>query len=233
MYFGRNRGSIPDKIKRAARERNPIIAEIKTYSPIYGDLLRGRNVFKILEAYENAGVSGISYITAKKFRGDFETFKQICRKTSLPVLRKDFILTLDEVERTAEAEASAILLIARMLKNKTAEFVDFSFEHGLDTLVEVHTVEDIPFVKESKTTMVGINNRDILCLERDSGNVSVTEKIAPHLRDVIKISASGIFNLRDLAIALRYTDAALIGTAFMMAENTEEFVKIFVEAKLC
>gem|GEM_PF-7016999 len=42
--------------------------------------------------------------------------------------------------------------------------------------------------------MVGINNRDILCLEKDSGNVSVTEKIAPHLRDVIKISASGIFN---------------------------------------
>jgi indole-3-glycerol phosphate synthase len=43
------------------------------------------------------------------------------------------------------------------------------------------------------------------------------------------VSESGISTISDLKRALRFADAALIGTAFMRAKNTEEFVKSFVE----
>ena len=46
--------------------KNPIIAEIKVFSPKYGDLLRGRDEIDILRIYEEAGVAGISYITDRK-----------------------------------------------------------------------------------------------------------------------------------------------------------------------
>ena len=214
--------------------KNPIIAEIKVHSPKYGDMLKGRDEIDILRIYENAGVAGISYITDKKyFNGDFDMFKKICASTELPVLRKDFITTKDEIEKTAEAEGGAILIIARLLKDETAEFVDYALEHGLDTLVEVHNKEEIDIAKETNTTMIGVNNRDITKLELDDGTVSLTEQLSNLIpKDVVFVSESGIGSIDDLKVALKYADAALIGTSFMKAKNMEEFVKSFVEVKL-
>ncbi|MBW9221329.1 indole-3-glycerol phosphate synthase TrpC [Methanothermococcus sp. SCGC AD-155-M21] len=222
-------------VSKKKENKNPIIAEIKVHSPKYGDLLRGRDEIDILRIYEDAGVAGISYITDKKyFNGDFNLFKKICASTELPVLRKDFITTKEEIERTAEAEGGAILLIGRLLKDKTTEFVDYALEHGLDTLLEVHNREEIDIAKETNTTMIGVNNRDISKLELDDGTVSLTAKLSKYIpKNVIFVSESGIASIDDLKIALRYADAALIGTSFMKSDNTLEFVKSFVEAKLC
>ncbi len=222
---------LSDAIKLRKKERrNPIIAEIKVYSPKYGDLLRGRDPLNILKIYEKCGVAGISYITAKEFGGDISTFKTICRESNLPVLRKDFITSRNEIEKTAELEASAILLIIRILKDKTSEFVDYALDHGLETLVEVHTKTDVKIANETKTPMIGINNKDILKLEMDAGNIELTEKLCRFVRDdVVKISESGIMSIKDLKRALKCADAALIGTAFMLAKDTEKIVKAFVE----
>lgn len=214
-------------------DKNPIIAEIKVHSPKYGDLLKGRSELDILKIYEEAGAVGISYITDKQhFNGNFDVFKRICENTELPVLRKDFLTTKDEIEKTASAGGSTVLIIARLLKENTAEFVDFALECGLDTLVEVHNTEEIEIAKNTNTTMIGINNRDISKLELDDGTVSLTEKLANLIpKDRILVSESGISNLADLKIALTYADAALIGTSFMTAENQKEFVKSFVEGR--
>ncbi|MBP2202023.1 indole-3-glycerol phosphate synthase [Methanococcus voltae] len=212
--------------------KNAVIAEIKVHSPKYGDLLKQRNELDILKIYEEAGVVGISYITDKQyFNGDFDVFKEICKNTELPVLRKDFITKKAEIEKTAEAEASTVLLIPRILGEETAEFVDYANSCGLDTLVEVHNEQEIEIAKNTKTSMIGINNRDICKLELDDGTVSLTEKLANLIpKDRILVSESGISNLNDLNIALMYTDAVLIGTSFMKAdfEIQKEFVKSFV-----
>jgi indole-3-glycerol phosphate synthase len=222
---------------RAIKEckKNAVIAEIKVYSPKHGDLLKGRDEIEILRAYEKAGAAGISYITeASHFNGDFKVFKKICSKSELPVLRKDFILSKHEIERTAEAEASAILLIARKLGEKTAEFVDYSLEHGLDTLVEVHNASEIEIAEQTKAAMIGINNRDISKLEVDDGDVSLTEKLARLIpANRILISESGISSVEDLRRALKHADAVLVGTAFMKAKDIEKVVKSFVEAEPC
>lgn len=220
-----------DMIKRGKLQKiNPIIAEIKIYSPKYGDLLRGRDPLSILKIYEQCGVVGISYITAPEFKGDFKLFQTLCRESSLPVLRKDFIIDKSEIKRTREAGASAILLITGLLKKRLPEFVDYALKQGLDTLVEAHTVDEIRLANRTETTMIGINNRDITKLEVDDGSVALTEKLQPEIKnEVIKVSESGITTLRDLSRALRNVDAVLVGTAFMMAKNTEECVRNFVE----
>ncbi len=215
------------------RYKNAVIAEIKVHSPQYGDLLGERKILGILKIFERSGAAGISYITEPNhFRGEFDIFKKICRESHLPVLRKDFILSRAEIERTAEAEASAILLIARILKEDTGEFVDYAIQHGLNPLVEVHTPQDIEIAKQTSAKMIGINNRDIQKLEIDNGTVGLTEKLS-HLvpDDRIIVSESGISSLNDLKEVLEYAHAVLIGTAFMRAENTYDFVKSFVEAK--
>ncbi|ADC66131.1 Indole-3-glycerol-phosphate synthase [Ferroglobus placidus DSM 10642] len=221
--------------KRKEEKLNPVVAEIKVHSPKFGDLLGKRDPIEILKTYESCRVAGISYITERKhFKGDFELFKRICKLSHLPVLRKDFVTSKVEIERTAEAEADAVLLIARILKDKTAEFVDFALEHGLESVVEVHSEKEVEFAVETNTPIIGINNRDISKLEKDGGSVEVTKKLAKLIpRRFVRISESGIANLNDLKIALSYADAALVGTAFMKADRVEDVVRSFVEAKLC
>ncbi len=223
-------------LKQRKREGlNPVIAEIKVHSPKYGDLIGKRDEIEILRVYEKCKVAGISYITEKKhYKGSFETLRKICKHTSLPVLRKDFVTSKGEIERTSEAGASAILLIARILGENTPEFVDFSIEHALDPVVEVHSAEDIRIAIETKTPIIGINNRDISKLEKDDGSVELTAKLSSLIPDsFLKISESGISSLEHLKVALSYADAVLIGTAFMKAKNLEKTVRNFVEAKLC
>ncbi len=229
MVFG-----LGDMIESRKKEGlNPILAEIKIYSPKHGDLLRGRDPLEILKVYERCRVAGISYITSHIFKGNLKMLEKICNESNIPVLRKDFISSKEEIELSASMGVSAILLIARILGEKTAEFVDYALEHGLEALVEVHTIDDVKIVESTKASIVGINNRDISKLEVDNGDVELTKRLSPLIRDRIKVSESGIMSLDDLRIALRYADAALIGTAFMKAEDTEAVVKSFVEAKLC
>ncbi|MCS7130646.1 MAG: indole-3-glycerol-phosphate synthase [Archaeoglobaceae archaeon] len=208
------------------RRKNAVIGEIKVYSPTKGDLLRGRDPLEILRIYESAGCSAISYITSKHFRGDLETLRKICKETELPVLRKDFIESKDEIERTAEVDAKALLLIARILKVKTFEFIDLCHEHGIEPVVEVFSEGDLDFIDGAKIVL--INNRDIF--NPADVDLQRTFKLAPKI-GAMKISGSGISRIEDLKV-LKVVNAVLIGTAFMLAENTEQFVRSFVEARI-
>ncbi|MCX8172472.1 MAG: indole-3-glycerol-phosphate synthase [Archaeoglobaceae archaeon] len=208
------------------RRRNAVIGEIKVFSPTMGNLLRGRDLFEILRAYEKAGCSAISYITASSFGGNIETLKKICKESELPVLRKDFIKERKEIEITAESDAKALLLIARILHGKTYEFTDLCFEHGLEPVVEVFDEEDLKFAENARVVL--INNRDIF--NPFDVDLNRTFKLAPKIK-ALKISGSGIGKPEDLRV-LKVVDAVLIGTSFMLAENTEAFVKSFVEARV-
>lgn len=207
--------------------KNSVIGEIKCRSPIHGDLLLGRDPLKIAEIYEKCGCSAISYITAENFGGSIETLKAICKSTNLPVLRKDFVEDKGEIEKSCEVEASALLLIARILKEKTTELADLCFEHGIEPVVEIFSNEELRFAENARIVL--INNRDIFN-PRDV-DVERTMQIAPKITKKVKISGSGIKRLEDLKV-LRFVDAILVGTAFMLAEDTEKIVKSFVEAKL-
>ncbi|PCN50366.1 indole-3-glycerol phosphate synthase [Candidatus Geothermarchaeota archaeon ex4572_27] len=221
---------LSESLKRAPS--SPIIAEVKAHSPELGDLLRGRDPVEIAKAYERAGAPAISYVTEPRwYGGSFEVFKEICESVSVPVLRKDFIHSEEELERTAKAGGSAVLLIARVLRERVLDLARAAHRYGVEPLVEVYELEELSYLK-GYSGLVGINNRDVLRLEVGGGGVERTVRLAPRVREALRpellISESGIRSVADAEVALKYADALLIGTALMLAEDPADALRAFL-----
>jgi indole-3-glycerol phosphate synthase len=73
--------------------------------------------------------------------------------------------------------------------------------------------------------LVGINNRNILALEKDDGTVSATEQLGSHApRNAFLISESSIQTPAEAQAAIQAgADAVLIGTAIWQARDMYAF----------
>jgi len=216
---------LTEAIKRAKKEgKVPLIAEIKACSPQEGDLLRGRDPLEIVSQYRKGGAVAISVVTeARHFGGNIEILKKVVQqKKNLPVLRKDFINTEKEVGKAKESGADALLLIVAILSpQKLKRLNKYAHSIGLETVVEVHTREELKEVKRLNLDILGINNKDILSLERGEDNVEVTLSLLPFVPPgVILLSESGIRKIGDIKILIKNgVDALLMGTALLKAED--------------
>ncbi|MHC1585098.1 MAG: indole-3-glycerol-phosphate synthase [Candidatus Syntropharchaeia archaeon] len=220
----RSNSSLAESIRRKQKEGVfPVISEIKLRSEKEGDLLRGRDPLHILQEMISSPIAGISVVTEEEhFGGSMELLKDIAKSVSLPVLRKDFIRTPDQVKESGRAGASTVLLISSILSDdELLKLLDACRMHGLESLVEVHTPEDVERVRGLEFDLLGINNRDITILEVNDTDVSHTElliEICERSRPII--SESSIRSPEDARRAGRAgADAVLIGTAVMKARD--------------
>ncbi len=213
---------------RKHENRIPVIAEVKPGSPTTDN----RNITpdvasRIAREMEAAGAVANSVLTEPAFFfGSLKNLSAVRSSVGIPVLRKDFII--DE-KQIYETESDLILLIAGILGDNLGRFVDLSLARGLEPLVEVHNETELTNALDTKTRIVGINNRDLNTLTID---LSTTERLAPLLPDDrIIISESGIGSAAD---AVRVIDAGadgiLVGTAIMDApfEQTKSLVDAFL-----
>ena len=70
-----------------------VIAEVKRASPSKGLICPDFHPTQIAQAYEAAGANAISCLTEEYyFQGSAAYFKEVRTATSLPMLRKDFII---------------------------------------------------------------------------------------------------------------------------------------------
>lgn len=203
----------------------PVIADLKRRSPKEGDLFCGRDPLKLAEALAACGAPALSVVTEREhFDGSVELLRDVAASTRLPVLRKDFIRSARAVEETAEAGAAAALLIVSMLDaDLLGELLDACRACGLEALVETHTLLEIEIAGRYSPPLVGVNNRDILRLERDDGTVETTRGLAQawqkHDRPFI-VSESAIETAEDVRSALQGgADAVLVGTAILKAAD--------------
>jgi len=214
----------------------PVIPDIKSRSPQEGDLLLERDPAAFARALEAAGAPALSVVTEPEyFGGAPELLKRITQAVSLPVLRKDFINRRAQLEESVELGAAAVLLIASMLeKDQLAELVEDALTLGLEPLVETHTQAEIINANQLSLTMLGINNRNIVELELDGGNVGNTEKLTGLVRpDVLIISESSISSSEDVQRALRAgAHAVLVGTAILRAEDPPEMFRCLSETRM-
>ena len=145
----------------------------------------------------------------------------------MPVLREDFIRDLRDVEATAKAGASAVLLIAAHLTStRLAALHKGAQALGLETLIEVHTEAELMKVLDLglRLDALGINNRDITRLETDAGTVANTERLAALVPPgTLLVSESGIGSVDDVRRAVQAgATAVLVGTALLLAADPVE-----------
>ena len=185
-----------------------LIAEHKRRSPSAGTIREGATVEDIVAAYERGGATAVSILTEPfHFGGSLDDLRAARAVTSLPVLRKDFIVDPYQLYEAAAAGADAILREARAL--------------DLDALVEVHDERELEVALEVEADVLGINNRDL-------GDFSVDiERTYELLSDVpagkTVVSESG-FSTREQLDELERVgvDAVLIGETLMRAADVEQ-----------
>lgn len=201
----------------------PVIPDFKAISPQHGDLFRGRDPVEAAKLLMREGATALSVVTEQKaFGGSLDLLRRLVKETGLPVLRKDFITGVEDLKVTKDCGAEAVLLICAMhtLPALTALY-ETAMIMGLEPLVEAHTKEELVWVGEIGARLVGINNRDILALERDDGTVSATTSLATHApRNAFLVSESAISTPVEAQAAVQAgADAILVGTALWQAAD--------------
>jgi indole-3-glycerol phosphate synthase len=165
-------------VKSMAGNSRRIIAEIKRASPSKGLIRVDWDPVAIAKDYANHGASAISVLTEERFfQGRLLYLEQIRSAVDLPLLRKDFIIDSYQLTEARSYGADAVLLIAALLDpSRLKELREQATALSLDSLVEVHTEEELNAAVKSGAQLLGINNRDLKTFEV---NLATTERLAP------------------------------------------------------
>lgn len=205
-----------------------LIAEIKIASPLKGILAPHLDVLETADVYQKEGASSISVLTDKTFfKGSLETLSQVRRVTSVPLLRKDFIIHHYQVFQARAYGADAVLLIVAALGDKIRDFLSLTHELGMDALVEVHNRNELETALDAGASVIGINNRN---LETFVTHVETTARLLPHIPPGHRVvSESGIQGAEQARLLGQMgVDAILVGEALVKSDNIAQKVREFV-----
>jgi indole-3-glycerol phosphate synthase len=215
----------------AIRNRNgstAVIAEIKCASPSRGVIRRNIDIPMMARALSGAGCVAISVLTEPHwFGGSVQDIAQVKEVVTVPVLRKDFIIGVKQVEETRALGADAVLLIAAVLQDRLPEFVDASFDAGLEPLVEVHNDDEVKCALATRAAIIGINHRNLATLAIDR---SSTRTLSAGIRSSgrLVVSESGMRSADDVRELKPYCDAFLIGSSLMSHKHPSKKLEEFV-----
>jgi len=193
-----------------------IISELKKASPSRG-LLRAEFAPAALAAgFEQAGAAALSVLTEEDFfSGSLADLKEASRVTTIPILRKDFIIDPWQVWETRAAGADSFLLIAAILGDELlCGLLSLGRSLKMEPLVEVHSRGELERVLAAGARIIGVNNRDLRDLSVHlETSLELIEAIPD---DCIAVSESGLRTQDDL-VRLRHAgfNEFLIGDHLM------------------
>ena len=208
-----------------------VIAEVKRASPSKGALAAIADPAALAADYEAGGARIISVLTEKRrFGGSLEDLAAVRDAVSVPVLRKDFIVSSYQLwEARAYGADLVLLIVAALEQNALVSLVERAQSIGLVPLVEVHTLSELERAVAAGATVLGINARNLATLEVDRG---VFAQLVPHIPEgIIKIAESGVRGPHDLlAYAAAGADAVLVGESLVTGKDPRSAVADLVTA---
>lgn len=216
-------GAFEASLRDSLRTRGgAVIAEYKQASPTLGPFAAGTPLLPQLQAYQEGGAAAVSILAEPAFfRGDPDHLRQAV-VLSLPRLYKGFILAGCQLDEAAACGAQAVLLIARVLKAHTAAFAAAARARGLEPLVELHDLTEIPFAQAAGARLVGINARDLSTFTLGEPSAAPLRRAFP---EAVLIRESGLATPGDAVLSLHAGfDAVLMGEALMRSPDPREFL---------
>ena len=205
-------------LKTPGADQIKIISEVKRASPSKGDLSEILQPAKLAEQYQDAGATVISVLTeARRFKGSIKDFIEVRNATTIPMLRKDFIVTEYQVLESRILGADLMLLIvAGLTQSQYIDFYQMSMELGMDILVEIHDEAELERALEVSPKIIGVNSRNLKTLEVDTRAFDALLPLIP--TDVIKVAESGISEREEVAhVEALGADAILVGETLVRA----------------
>ena len=218
-----------------------LIAEVKLRSPAIGQLEQGtQDIGARAKDYALAGAAAISVLTEPtRFDGELSHLEQAARalRSSIPAMRKDFLVDPYQVYEARAAGAGGVLVILRMLEHtQITALLDAAVELRLFVLLEAFDEFDLKLAgalvraySERATLLVGVNCRDLTTLQVVPGRL---EELAASLpQGVPCVAESGVESSADAArLAAAGYDVALVGSALMRAADRVEFARSLLAA---
>ena len=206
-----------------------IIAEYKRRSPSKGIINDNVLVEDVTAAYTQGGASCLSVLTDQHFFGGSLDDLRIARSNAIPILRKDFMIEEYQILEARAAGADLILLIAACLSPaRVKELAAYAKKLGLETLLEIHTEEELDRVT-GDIDLVGINNRNLKTFEVDIQHSIRLLSLLP--KDRPAIAESGI---NDVTVTRELYQAGfkgfLIGEYFMKHPDPGAAFKQYITA---
>src|SRR5688500_3823360 len=205
-----------------------LIAEFKRRSPSAGWIRENALVAEMSQAYNDSGARAISVLTDERFFGGSLHDLQTARtKTSVPILRKDFIINELQLFEARAAGADAVLLIVSAL-DKTAlrDLLACAREIGLGVLVEAHDEVEVQRALDAGSDVIGINNRNLATFDVDRDLARRISSAVPD--DIVLVAESGIRSAEDVArVGEAGIHAVLAGEALMRAADVPAAVRAF------
>jgi indole-3-glycerol phosphate synthase len=183
-------------------------------------LARAYEPGEIARAYERAGAAAISVLTEPSFfDGALAHLEATRAATSLPLLRKDFILDEYQLYEARAAGADAVLLIVAMLDDASLRHLArCAADLGLAVLVEVHSISELETACGAGADLIGVNSRDLRTLAVDAGVCDALILEAPP--GCVMVAESGIRSREDIdRLAARGYRAFLVGERLMTAPD--------------
>lgn len=204
--------------------RPAVIAECKHRSPSKGWFTEHYDPVAQASRYQDLGASAISVLTEPHFfAGELVHLEAVRRCVKLPVLRKDFVRDEVQLFEARAAGADAALLIVRIIddEERLKSLVQTAMAIGLETIVEVHSANEVGKAVAAGAKIIGINNRDLDTFDTRLGFSQEMAELVP--ANVVKISESGIGSAADVTWLGEIGFAAvLVGESLMRGTSILE-----------
>jgi indole-3-glycerol phosphate synthase len=208
-----------------------VIAEVKRASPSKGSMAAIPDPAALAREYEAGGARVISVLTEPHhFKGSLADLAAVRQCVTVPLLRKDFIVSSYQLwEARAHGADMVLLIVAALEQNALISLVERAMSIGLVPLVEVHTDAEVVRAADAGAKVIGVNARDLVTLKVDR---TVFGRLAPLIPpDIIKVAESGIRGPRDLfACAAAGANAVLVGESLVTGKDPRSAVADLVTA---
>lgn len=220
-----------DPMPRLAGPGVAVIAEVKRSSPSKGALAEIADPAALASEYEAGGAAAISVLTeGRRFSGSLDDLVRVRCAVSVPVLRKDFIISAYQLFEARAAGADMVLLIVAALTDpQLVSLIERATSIGLTPLVEAHTGDEVRRAAAAGARIIGVNARNLKTLKVEP---STFARLAPLIPDgIVRIAESGVRGPHDVIdLARAGADVVLVGEALVTGRDPRSGVADLVAA---